>query len=440
MDYRMMDEKKLGTLVKFAMPTIIMMIFMSLYTIVDGIFISRFVGTTALSAVNIVYPISNVVIGIGVMLATGGSAIVAKKMGEGKDKEARSNFAFITLVGVIVGILLGVLANLMLEPICALLGAGEATMEYAKDYIGILMAFAPASILQMLFQSFFVTAGKPIMGLALTIGAGAVNAVLDYILIVPGGMGIAGAALATAAGYLIPAVVGLIYFGFGKNFLRFERPAFSMKVLGESCSNGSSEMVSNLSTAVTTFLFNIIMLKLLGEKGVAAVTIVLYAQFLLVALFLGFSLGVAPIISYSYGKQDFVALKKILKNCMIFVMAASGVVLIAALLGARFIVGVFAGADSGVYEIALHGFFLFSVSYIATGLNIFASGMFTALSNGKVSACISFLRTFVFLCGGLIILSKLFGVNGLWLAVPAAEFITAGVSIWFIRKLKYRTT
>ncbi len=425
-------EFHFGSLLRFALPTVIMMIFMSMYTIVDGIFVSRFVGTDALSATNIVYPALNLGLAVAIMLSTGGSAIVARKLGEGDPQGARESFALIVAAGVAAGAVIGVLGLAFLEPLCSMLGANGRLMADCKAYLGTLMLFVPASVLQILFQSFFVTAGRPGLGLGLTIAAGISNAVLDYLLIVPAGMGITGAAVATAIGWCIPALAGVAYFLFSQNPLRFARPKLDWRTLGESCFNGSSEMVTNISTGVTTFLFNILMLRYLGEDGVAAITIVLYAQFLLTALYLGFSMGVAPVVSFNYGSGNTLQLKRLFKICALFIGGSSAVVFGVSLLLAGPLVGVFSPPGTAVYEIGREGFLLFSLSFLFAGVNIFASAFFTALSNGRVSAAISFLRTFGFLIVALVLLPKAVGVTGIWLAVPFAELATAGVAALFL--------
>ena len=427
-----------GTLIRFALPTMVMMLFMSLYTIVDGIFVSRMIGTTALSATNIVYPVVNVVIAVAVMLGTGGSAVIARQLGEGRTEEAKRNFSWIVLIGVAAGFAVAVLGTLFLDPLCRMLGATPELLGYSRDYLGTLLLFAPAAILQMLFQAFFVTAGKPALGLSLTVLAGISNALLDYLTMGPLDMGIRGAALATASGYLIPAIVGVLYFLFSKNTLRFAKPSFDGRVLLNACGNGSSEMVTNISSAVITFLFNVMMLQYLGEDGVAAVTIVLYAQFLLTALYMGFSLGVAPVISYQYGSGDTGQLRKVYKICLGVIGASSVAVFAASLLLANGIVRIFTPPDSAVYGIAVRGFMLFSLSYLFSGCNIFSSALFTALSNGKVSAAISFSRTFVWIAFGLWALPQMLQADGLWLAVPLAELLTVILSVFFLQKLRAR--
>lgn len=427
---------KFFSLLQFAFPTMVMMVFMSLYTIVDGIFISRFVGTEALSATNIVYPVISLVIAVGVMLATGGSAVIAKKLGENRQQEARENFSFILLMGLFFGIAFMVIGNLFIHPIVRMLGSTEMLLEYCLDYLSILLYLAPACILQLLFQTFFVTAGKPFIGLLLTISGGVANMILDYVFMGPLHMGISGAAWATGIGQLIPSVIGGLYFLFVRNSLYIVKPRFQWKVLVDSCFNGSSEMVTNLSTAIVTFLFNYMMLKFLGEPGVAAITIVLYGQFLFNALYMGFSLGVAPVISYNYGSENNILLQRIFKICIAFISVSSVVITVLALVLAPVIVEVFTPADTAAYEIAKTGFYLFSINYIFAGINIFASSMFTAFSDGKISAIISFVRTFVFIVINILILPFVMGVNGIWMAVPIAEFMTAFLSVYFFYKKK----
>lgn len=418
-----------GALLKFSFPTIVMMIFMSLYTIVDGIFVSRFVGTSALSAVNIVYPLISVVIGLGVMLATGGSAVVARRMGEGDEEDASGSFTLIVLAGVAVGALFSVLGLTAAGPLSRLLGSGDSLYLYCKDYLSIMLLFAPAAILQLLFQSFFVTAGRPGLGLGLTVASGVANAVLDYVFIVPLGLGIAGAALATAAGYLITAAAGVAFFLARKSGLRFRAPRWNGRMLFHACGNGSSEMVTNLSNAVVTFLFNMLMIRYLGEDGVASITIVLYAQFLLTALYLGFSMGVAPVVSFSHGAGNVPRLRRLFKHCAAFVCLSSVLVFAASLGLARFIVGIFAPPGTPVWPIALDGFLKFAPAFLFAGLNIFASAFFTALSDGLTSAVVSFARTFGFLLLGLFLLPRFWGVDGVWFAVPFAEVLCCILSV-----------
>lgn len=427
-------EFKFLSLLRFALPTMVMMIFMSLYSIVDGIFISRLLGTKALSASNIVYPVISIVFAVGIMLSTGGSALIAKKLGEGKEQEARENFSFLVLISFLFGVVILCLGNIFIEPIVRALGATDVLLPYCVDYLSVSLLLAPAAMLQMMFQTFFVTAGKPLIGLILTISGGIANMVLDYLFMGPFNMGISGAALATGIGELIPAVIGLFYFLFTRHSLYLTKPVFRFHVLTESCFNGSSEMVTNLSTAVVTYLFNVTMLKFLGEPGVAAITIVLYGQFLFNALYMGFSMGVAPVISYNHGSQNFSLLKRIFKICIGFISVSSILITGIALVSSPVIVEIFTPVGTATYDIAKTGFFLFSINYIFAGINIYSSSMFTAFSDGKVSALISFVRTFVLIVLNILLLPYLIGVNGVWLAVPAAEFMTLFLSVYFFYK------
>lgn len=430
----------LFSLLKFALPTIIMTMFMSLYTIVDGIFVSRFVGTDALSAVNIVFPIFSLASAFAMMLATGGSAIIARKMGSGHGDEGKQDFTFFAIFGFICGVVFSVLGIIFIDPIIRFLGATDKLYKLCYDYAIILFCLAPLTILQMLFQFGFVTAGKPIIGLIITSIGGATNIVMDYVLIVPCKLGIQGAAIATGMGMLFCATCGLIYFLFArKGTLYFVKPRRNKGALLKACSNGSSEAVTNLSNAVSTFLFNMLMLKYVGENGVAAITIILYSQFMITSMFLGFSSGVAPVISYNYGSGNIKQLKKI------FIISASFIgIMSLALFGATFginepIVRLFSNGNMAVYDLATRGFYLYSFSFLIMGINIFGSSLFTALSNGVISAAISFMRTFIFLIGSLLLLPLVLNVDGIWLAVPLAELLTLIGTITFIifKRKKY---
>ena len=346
-------EFRFFSLLRFAVPTIVMMLVLSFYTVVDGIFVSRFVGSNALSAVNIAMPLVNIVSGIGVMFATGGSAIVAKEMGENQEDRARGHFTLIVISSIVVGILFALVGFLFTGPIVRALGATELLYEDCYIYSYICLLFAPANIVKCLFDYFMVTAGKPQIGLANSVLGGVINIVLDYVFIVPMGMGVAGAAIATGLGQLLPAIVGILYFVFGTNILHFQKPTFEGKMLAHCCVNGASEMVTNLSMGITTFLFNMAMLHYLGENGVAAITIVLYAQFLMVSIFLGFTSGVAPVISFHYGAQNWEQERRIIRYCYTFLIACSIITLALSILFAPFLMGIFSPEGTEVYDLAL---------------------------------------------------------------------------------------
>ena len=390
------------SLLKFALPSMIMMVFMSLYTIIDGIFVSRLVGESALSAVNIVWPVICILIAIGVMLATGGSAVVARKMGEGDEKGACENFTFLAVVGVAVSLVLLVIVLLFHKPIVYALGADDSLFENGKTYLIYMMYFGPCCILQSLFQCFFVTAGKPAYGLGLITAGGVANAILDYVFMGPG--------------------------------LHFTRFHWDGKALWQSCTNGSSEMVTNLSNAVITYLFNIILMRMVGADGVAAITIILYGQFLFNALYLGFSMGVAPVISFQYGAKNSEKLSNVYHISNRFVKISSGFMAVASVLLAKPITSVFVSESSHTFAMTVTGFALFGINYLFSGYNVFTSSLFTALSDGKTSALVSFSRTFVCILASLLILPQIIGLKGVWLAVPVAEFVTSGLSFYCQRR------
>ncbi len=420
------------SLLQFALPTILTMLFMGLYTVVDTIFVARFVDTNALSALNIVCPVVNLIVGLGTMLATGGSAIIARKMGAGEPLRASQDFTLIVGAGMFLGILIAALGTIFAPAIVRGLGASRVLFPYCREYLSLLLLFTPASLLQVLFQNLIVTAGRPGIGMLLGISAGIANILLDWLLMGPLQMGVKGAALGTGIGYTIPAAIGVWFFFAKKGSLHFRKPVIDVSVLAESCANGFSEMVSQAAAAVTTFLFNRIMMELLGENGVAAITILIYTQFLLSALIIGFSMGVAPVISYNYGRQDEKELKNVFSICMRFLVVVSVLIFAAAFLFASPLVGVFSEKGTPVYEIARSGFLIFPFGFLFCGVNIFTSAAFTALSNGTLSAVVSFLRTFGGITVLLLTLPKLWGVTGVWLAVPIAELLTMIVALVFL--------
>lgn len=437
MNHSLSKKFTFGSLLMFALPTTIMMVVMSLYTIVDGVFVSRFVSTNALSSINIVYPLINIVLGVSIMLSTGSCAIVAKKIGEGQPESARRTFSAIIYLNIVFGLVLAVLGNLFAVPLSRLLGSSDLLLDDCVTYLRWQLAFAPALMLQIQFQMYFVTEGKPGIGLFLTLLAGITNGVLDYVLIVPMGMGIAGAAIATVTGYMIPAVIGLIYFACSRKSLWLVSPRLEKGELADTCINGSSEMVTNLSSGIITFLFNLTMMHFSGEDGVAAITIIQYAQFLLSALFMGFSQGVSPVISFNYGSRNQAQLKQVFRTSLIFTLAASLVIFLTAQLTGSLVVGIFARPGTAVYALAYHGFTIFSFNFLFSGFTIFSSALFTALSNGRISAIISFVRTFGLIIISLMALPLILGVDGVWLAIPIAEFGGMLLCFYYVRKHKH---
>lgn len=430
----------LFSLLRFAFPTITMMLFMGLYTIIDTIFVSRFVNTDALSAINIVCPVINIVVGLGTMIASGGSAIVARKLGAGNIKRANQDFTLIVIFGAVLAFFLMILGIMFIDKIIGGLGASEVLFPYCKDYLFIILLFTPASMLQVLFQNLIVTAGKPAFGMFLSLGAGIINILLDYTFIVLFHLGIIGSALGTGISYMIPSILGILFFAHKKGGLSFEKPVIDFSILTESCMNGSSEMVSQISTATTTLLFNLTMMELLGESGVAAITIIIYTQFLLTTLYIGFSMGIAPIISFHFGAKNYYRLKKIYKICISFVTFSSILIFLLSIILTNSLIQLFTPNETDIYRIIATGFKIFKYSFLFSGFNIFSSASFTALSNGKMSAIISFLRTFAFIMINLLVFPTFLGVTGVWLAVPIAELLTFFIAIFliWIHRKKYQ--
>lgn len=424
----------IASLVRFTLPTVLTMLFLSFYTIIDGIFISNYVGANALSATNIVFPIINFTLGISIMFATGGSAIVAKMMGEGKKEEANGTFTFLTIIILFLGFLVMILGIFWIEPLIYFLGATKELYALSYGYLRVILLFMPVSILKVFMDYFIVTAGKPHFGLMNGLVGGLSNIILDYIFLAKFHLGVEGAAFATSIGMLIPVLVSLLYFGSRKGLLYFSKPMFSYKKLMQTCVNGSSEMVTQLSTGITTYLFNITLLKYIGVDGVAAITIILYAHFLLTSVFLGFSSGIAPLISYNYGSENKENLNQLIRYGILFTIAFSCLVFVVSQWIAPIITALFTNPSSTLFDITMIGFRIFAIAFLFNGLNIFSSGMFTALSNGKISSIISCFRTLIFFLIGIFILPLLFGEIGIWLVVPLAEFLTISLCIYFLAK------
>lgn len=431
-------EKKITflSLIKYTLPTVVMMVFFSLYTIIDGMFISRFVGSNALSSTNIVYPVINVLIGIGVMFATGGSAIVASLMGKGNDKEAKESFTLITISALVFGIIVAILCIIFIKEIIYALGSTDILYEDCYAFLLTMLIFTPFIVLKVYFDYFLVTAGVPTLGLFSSVLGGIINIILDYVFIVPLNMGVSGAALATCIGYSLPSFIGIFYFLRKSNTLHFVKTKFDFNLIKNTCTNGCSEMVTQLSSSVTTFLYNITMIKFLGEDGVASITIILYVQFLLNSAYLGFTSGASPRISYNYGSKNKKELEKLIKYSYLSILIFALITFLSSRGMSTTLISLFTDKNSNLFDITLNGFMIFSFGFLVSGVNIFTSGMFTAFSNGKISALLSLLRTFAFFIVGIGILPKIIGINGVWLVVPFAEFTTLIFSIIYLYKYK----
>ncbi len=424
----------------FTLPSISMMIFMSVYTMVDGIFVANLINTHALSAINIILPMITVFIAVGTMLGTGGNAICARLLGEGKAHKAKEKLTLFCITGFTIGVLLTVFTQIFLHEILLTLGANKQTYQYCYDYFVILSLFAPCAILQTIFENAMIASGRPQFALFALMVGGLTNIILDYIFIVYFNMGMQGVALATGLGFLLPTLMGLYFFSSQKaqNSLHFVSFSLDIKSIFSACGNGSSEMVTHLATGVTTYLFNITMLKIAGNDGIAAITVVLYAQLLINTFFIGFSVGIAPLISFYFGAMSKSRLRKLFTVCIKFISISSLALVLISFAINESIATIFLEKGTKAYELTVHGFYLFSVGFLFSGINIFASGFFTAYSNGKVSAFISFLRTFVFITLAILTLPQYIGINGVWLAVPIAEFLAFFMSVYFFTVYKER--
>ena len=425
-------------LIRFVLPSVIMMIFTSIYSVVDGLFVSNFVGKTPFAALNLIYPLLMILGTLGFMIGTGGSAVVAKTLGEGKPELANRYFAMLVWCAVAGGIILALLGQLFLRPISVLLGAEGEMLRYAVLYGRIMLCAMPFFILQFVFQSFCVTAEKPKLGLIIIVLAGVTNMVLDALFIVVFKWGLAGAALASVVGQIVGGLAPLVYFmRQNDSLLRIVKTKFYGKILRDTCLNGSSEMMSNIAASVVSMLYNFQLLRFIGENGVAAYGVIMYVNFIFVAIYFGYSMGISPVVSYHFGAGNEGELQNLLKKTLRLI-AMAGVILVALSMAiASPISKIFVGYDKDLFDLTVYAFRIFAVSYLICGFNIFGSAFFTALNNGVVSAIISFLRTLVFECGSVILLPVIIGANGIWGAIIIAEIMALIITAWFlVRKNK----
>ena len=426
----------LGNILKFAVPTIAMTVFMSFYTMVDGLFVSNLIGTNALSAINLTAPVIQLVTAISTMLATGGSAVIMKKMGEQKREEAKEDFTFLILVNTVVGIIMCGMGYLAMDHIFAGMNLSADVEGCCVDYLSRYLVCTVPSLLMNHFTLYMIASEKATLSLICSVTGGILNMVLDYVFIAGFDMGIGGAAIATGLGYSVTAAAGLFVFSRKKSLLHFKKPKIRLKVLVNAASNGCSEMATALVTGIITMMFNWTMLRYVGEDGIAAVTIIMYVLMFASSLYTGYSYGVAPMVSYYYGEQNHGKLKKLVGISMKVIAGISLATAGASLMLTRPLVSVFARPDNPVYDLAVTGNRICTIALLFIGFNIFASGMFTALSNGVVSAVLAFSRSFVFMLITMLVLPVFLGVKGIWLATPAAELMALALSAFML--LKYR--
>lgn len=437
MAIKLSDHFNYKRLFSFTIPTVIMMVFVSIYGVVDGFFISNYAGETAFTAVNFVMPILMILGAVGFMIGSGGSALIGKNLGRGRAEKANNIFSLFVYLTIDVGAVLALLVIIFLPAIVGALGAEGQMLKDCVLYGRIILCALPAQMLQFEFQSFFVTAEKPKLGLIFTLSAGCTNMVLDALLVAVFPLGIVGAALATALSQVVGGVLPLFYFSRKKNtsLLHLGRPYFDKKSLLKACSNGSSEFLSNVSMSVVSILYNLQLMKYAGEPGVAAYGVLMYLNFTFLSCFIGYSVGIAPVISYDYGAKDVTEMKNVLKKSLVIVGVSSVVMLLAALLLAVPVSKLFVGYNDSLCAMTVRGFLIFSFGFLFAGVSIFASSFFTALNNGLVSAIISFLRTLVFQVAAVLILPIIFQklggdpLDGIWLSIVAAEVVAAVVSI-----------
>lgn len=425
-------------LLRFVLPSIVMMIFTSIYGVVDGLFVSNYVGKTAFAAVNLIMPFLMAISALGFMIGTGGSAIVAKTLGEGKKKQANEYFSMLVYLTLIGGIVLSALGILFSPLIARGLGADGALLTNCVLYARITLLSMPAFMLQNVFQSFFVTAEKPKLGLGVIVIAGVTNMVLDFLLVGVFQIGLAGAAFATVTSECIGGLFPILYFARkNSSLLKLGRTHFNGKIFLCACGNGSSELMTNLSSSIVNSLYNIQLMNLAGENGVAAFGTIMYVNFIFIAIFLGYSIGSAPLVSYHYGAGNHDELKNLFQKSLRLIGIWGLMLFILAQLIARPLAAIFVGYDADLFSMTQNGFRIYCIAYLINGFNIYGSSFFTALNNGLISAAISFLRTLVFQLAAVLLLPVLLGINGIWSAVAVAELLTLGLTVtFFVRNRK----
>lgn len=425
-------------LLRFVLPSIVMMIFTSIYGVVDGLFVSNYVGKTAFAAVNLIMPFLMAISALGFMIGTGGSAIVAKTLGEGKKEQANEYFSMLVYITLIGGIVLSALGILFSPLIARGLGADGALLTNCVLYARITLLSMPAFMLQNVFQSFFVTAEKPKLGLGVIVIAGVTNMVLDFLLVGVFQIGLAGAAFATVTSECIGGLFPILYFARkNSSLLKLGRTHFNGKIFLCACGNGSSELMTNLSSSIVNSLYNIQLMNLAGENGVAAFGTIMYVNFIFIAIFLGYSIGSAPLVSYHYGAGNHDELKNLFQKSLRLIGIWGLMLFILAQLIARPLAAIFVGYDADLFSMTQNGFRIYCIAYLINGFNIYGSSFFTALNNGLISAAISFLRTLVFQLAAVLLLPLLLGINGIWSAVAVAELLTLGLTVtFFVRSRK----
>ncbi len=441
MHIQLSDHFNYSKLLRFSFPSIIMLVFTSVYGVVDGFFVSNFVGKTPFTAVNFIMPFLMILGSLGFMFGTGGGALIAKTMGEGKKEKANQMFSLIVYTSVIGGVVMAALGIIFIRPLAAALGAQGQLLEDSIVYGRIILLAIPAYILQYEFQCLFATAEKPAIGLWVTIGAGVTNMILDALFVAGFSWGLEGAALATALSQCVGGIVPLIYFARpNQSLLQLGRTEFDRGTLAKTCLNGSSELMSNISMSIVSMLYNLQLLKYAGEDGIAAYGVLMYVSLIFQAVFLGYSMGTAPIIGYHYGAGNHRELRGLLRRSAVLIGIFAAAMFVAAFLLAKPLAFIFVGYDEELLNLTVHAFAIFSFSFLFSGYAIFGSSFFTALGDGVISAAISFLRTLVFQIAAVLILPLFFKVDGIWISIVVSEVMAVAVTVCFLwlKRKKYQ--
>lgn len=434
MKIQLSDHFTIRKLLRYTFPSIIMMVFTSIYGVVDGFFVSNYAGKTPFTAVNFIMPVLMILGTCGFMFGSGGGALIAKTMGEGKRERANHIFSLIVYTSIISGIVLAVAGVLFIRPLASALGAEGQLLENSVVYGRIILMALPAYICQFEFQCLFATAEKPALGLLVTIAAGLTNIVLDALFVAVFRWGLTGAAAATAFSQCVGGVIPLIYFARpNSSLLRLGKTKFDGRALGKTCVNGASELMSNISMSIVSMLYNIQLLKYAGEDGIAAYGVLMYVSMIFQAIFIGYSVGTAPVVGYHYGAQDHGELKSLLKKSIFLIGSFAVVMFIASYILSGPLSNLFVGYDRELLDLTLRAFTIFSFSFLFSGFAVYGSSFFTALNNGLVSAAISFMRTLVFQIAAVLILPLIWGVDGIWVSIVAAEIMAVIITTIFLK-------
>ncbi len=438
MKIQLSDHFTTGRLLRFALPSIVMMIFTSFYGVVDGIFVSNFTGSTAFASLNLVWPYIMILGGVGFILGVGGTALVSYQMGTGDRKLANRTFSLIVYAGIVVGLLLTLFGELTMAPVCRLMGASEEMLPYCVKYGRVMLLGIIPFTLQNMFQSFLVAAEKPRLGLWVTVAAGITNMGLDYLFMGPFHWGVVGAAWATMLSECVGGLIPLLYFCFPNSSLyRLGRTRWDGAALLQTCTNGMSEFVTNISMSLVNMLYNLQLMKYIGEDGVAAYGVIQYVAFFFVAIYIGYSMGTAPIVSYHYGAENYDELKNLFRKGMGFIAVAALCMITLSQTLANLVAGIFVGYDAELTALTAHAFRIYSLAFLMSGFNIYGSDFFTALNNGKISAAISFIRTVILEMSAVMLLPLAFGMDGIWIALPIAEALALIVTAQFLIRKRH---